>query len=288
MAEGTTYSGNMIVPEVFGDMAQADFEGKVKVAGSPAVKEDNTLEGQPGETIHFPKWGALGELDDLDEKTAIKPEQLTTKDSKATIKEAGKAVTITDRSRLVGMGDPEAEAQRQFGILAARKVDADLIKAAQDTKDGKPYEVSIGETPTFGWDAIVEAIDPFGDEWEPEDFAGIYINSAQRAEAFKDEQFINASKLGDTDTAVRRGQLGIIGGLPVFTTNRVDAGKFLIIKNEALGLLYKQRPNVETERHALARSTDVVTTLHYAVKRLTDKGVAVATLSGDSGGESGN
>ena len=35
---------------------------------------------------------------------------------------------------------------------------------------------------------------------------------------------------------------------------------------------------METERHALARSTDVVTTLHYAVKRLTDKGVAVGTL----------
>lgn len=283
MAEGTTYSDNMIIPEVFGDMAQAQFEGKVRVAGSPAVKEDSTLEGQPGETIHFPKWGALSELDDLDEKTDIKPEQLTTKDSTATIKEAGKAVTITDRSRLVGMGDPEAEAQRQFGILSARKVDADLITAAQDTKDGKPHQVTVGETPTFGWDAIVEAIDPFGDEWEPEDFAGIYINSAQRAEAFRDDQFINASKLGDSDTPVRRGQLGVIGGLPVFTTNRIEAGKFLVLKNESLGLLYKQRPLVETERSALGRKTHVVTTLHYAVKRLTDKGVAVATLGAAEG-----
>lgn len=280
-----TTSADMIVPEVYGDMAQAEFVGAVKVASSAAVKSDDTLVGQPGETIHFPKWGALGELDDLTEGTAITPEKLTTKDSTAKIKEAGKGVTITDRSRLVGMGDPEAEARRQFGILAARKVDADLIAAAQlkGGANGTPYEVTT-EATSFGWAALVEAIAQFGDEWDPSDFAGVYINSAQMGQAFADDQFINASKLG-ADTPVRTGQLGIIGGVPVHVTNRVDAGKFLVLKNQSLGLLYKQRPIVETERHALARSTDVVTTLHYAVKRLSDKGVAVGTLAGAPTGE---
>lgn len=273
-----TTSADMIIPEVYGDMAQAEFVGAVKVAGSAAVKSDDTLEGQPGETIHFPKWGALGELDDLTETTAITPEKLTTKDSTAKIKEAGKGVTITDRSRLVGMGDPEAEARRQFGILAARKVDADLITAAQlkGGANGTPYEVTT-EASAFGWAALVEAIAQFGDEWEPSDFAGVYINSAQLGQAFADDQFVNASKLG-ADTPVRTGNLGVIGGVPIHVTNRVEAGKFLVLKNQSLGLLYKQRPLVETERHALARSTDVVTTLHYAVKRLSDKGVAVGTL----------
>ena len=78
--------------------------------------------------------------------------------------------------------------------------------------------------------------------------------------------------------------LGIIGGVPLHVTNRVEAGKFLVLKNQSLGLLYKQRPQVETERHALARSTDVVTTLHYAVKRLTDKGVAIGTLGTPAAG----
>lgn len=279
-----TTSADMIIPEVYGDMAQAEFVGAVKVAGSAAVKSDDTLEGQPGETIHFPKWGALGELDDLTEGTAITPEKLTTKDSTAKIKEAGKGVTITDRSRLVGMGDPEAEARRQFGILAARKVDADLITAAQlkGGANGTPYEVTT-EVPTFGWAALVEAIAQFGDEWEPSDFAGVYINSAQLGQAFADDQFINASKLG-ADTPVRTGNLGVIGGVPIHVTNRVAAGKFLVLKNQSLGLLYKQRPLVETERHALARSTDVVTTLHYAVKRLSDKGVAVGTLGTPAAG----
>lgn len=279
-----TTSADMIVPEVYGDMAQAEFEGRVRVAGSPAVREDNTLEGQPGDTIHFPKWGALSELDDLTEGTAITPEKLTTKDSTAKIKEAGKGVTISDRSRLVGLGDPEAEARRQFALLAARKVDADLITAAQATGSGNGSPLTATTTSeTFGWDAMVDGIATFGDEWEPEDFAGVYINAAQQAQAFRDEQFINAAKLG-AETVVRRGQIGIIGGVPVFTTNRVESGKFLVVKNQALGLLYKRRPLVETERHALVRSTDVVTTMHYAVKRLTDKGVLVGTLAAPAAG----
>ena len=50
-----TTSAQMIVPEVWGDMAQAQFVGKVRVAGSTAVLEDNSLEGVPGDTINFPK-----------------------------------------------------------------------------------------------------------------------------------------------------------------------------------------------------------------------------------------
>lgn len=148
-----TTSADMIVPEVYGDMAQAEFTGAVKVAGSAAVKSDDTLVGQPGESINFPKWGALSELDDLSEGTAITPEKLSTSKSKATIKEAGKGVTITDRSRLVGMGDPEAEARRQFGILAARKVDADLITAAQLSggQNGTPRPSPPRARPSAGW-----------------------------------------------------------------------------------------------------------------------------------------
>ena len=275
-----TTSAQTINPEVFGDMAQAEFAGKVRVGGSPAVLQDNTLEGAPGETAHFPKWGALGELDDLVETTPLDPEAMSTSDSTATIKEAGKAVEITDRSRLVGLGDPEAEARRQFGILAARKVDADLITQAQADESaaggGTPYAVTTTAT-SFGWAAMLEAFGLFGDEFEADEFAGVFINSAQFGQAANDEQFINASKLG-ADTVVRTGQLGVIGGVPVYITNRIAAGKFLVLKNNSLGLLYKQRPLVESDRDILARSTVVTTTLHYAVKRLDDKGVAVATL----------
>lgn len=280
-----TTAAAMIVPEVWGDMAQAQFIGAVRVAGSTAVIEDNTLEGAPGETIHFPKWGALGELDDLTEGTPMTPTAMSTDDATATIKEAGKAVEITDKARLVSLGDPEAEARRQFGVLAARKVDGALIAQAQADETaqggGNPLRFTTAATKTkFTWlDAMIPAIGQFGDEWEPDDFAGLYLNSVQLGEAMSDPQFVDANKLGAGASAAVTGSIGRIGGVSVFITNRVAAGKFLLMKTGALGLLYKRRPLVEDGRDILARSTVVTTTLHYAVKRLNDRGVAVGTLA---------
>ncbi|MDX3214567.1 phage head protein [Streptomyces sp. ME02-6991-2B] len=280
-----TTAGLLIVPEVWGDMAQAAFIGAVRVAGSAAVLEDNTLVGQPGDTIHFPKWGALGDLDDLTEGTAMVPTQMSTDDATATIKEAGKAVELTDKARLTALGNAEAEARRQFGVLAARKVDAALIAQAQadETADGggNPFKFTTAAGKTkFTWaDAMVPAIGQFGDEWDPEAFAGLYINSVQLGEAMADPQFVSAATLGNGPSAAVTGSIGRIGGVPVFVTNRITAGKFLLMKRNSLGLLYKQRPQVESDRDILARSTVITTTLHYAAKRLDDRGIAVGTLA---------
>ncbi|MFG2650958.1 phage head protein [Streptomyces sp. NPDC048436] len=280
-----TTSAQMIVPEVWGDMAQGEFLGKVRVGGSAAVVEDNTLEGAPGQQIEFPKWGSLGELDELTEATPMTPVAMSTSTAHAVIKEAGKAVEITDKAKLVSLGDPEAEARRQFGVLAARKVDADLITQAQADESalggGNPLKFTTAATKTkFTWlDAMVPGIAQFGDEWEPDDFAGLFLNSAQYADTLADPQFVDASKLGNGPSAAVAGSIGRIGGVPVFLTNRVTAGKFLIMKRGALGLLYKRRPLVEDDRDILARSTVVTTTLHYAVKRLADRGVCVGTLA---------
>lgn len=279
-----TTAANLIVPEVWADLAQARFTGAVRVLTSGAVTTDDTLVGQPGDTINFPKWDTLGDLDDLTEGTAMSTTVMGQRSSEATIKEAGKAVEITDKALLTGLGDPRDEAQRQFGILAARKVDAALIAQAMADETaqggGTPYSFTTAAGKTkFTWaDAVVPALAKFGDEWEPSEFAGMYLNSAQQAEAMADPQFIDASKLG-ADTAVRTGQVGVIAGVPVFVTNRIAAGKFLLLKNGSLGALYKRRPIVETDRDILKRTTVITTNVHYAVKRLDDKGVLVGTLA---------
>ena len=280
----TTNASALIVPEVWGDLAQAKFKGAVRVLNSGAVLTDDTLVGQPGDTINFPKWDTLGELDDLTEGVAMDTTVMGQRSSSATIKEAGKAVEITDKALLTGLGDPRDEAQRQFGILAARKVDAALIAQAMADETaqggGLPYQFTTAAGVTkFTWaGAAVPALAMFGDEWEPSEFAGLFINSAQQAEAMADPQFIDASKLG-TATAVRTGQIGIVAGVPVILTNRIAAGKFLLLKNNSLGALYKRRPIVETDRDILKRTTVITTNVHYAVKRLDDKGVLVGTLA---------
>lgn len=273
----TTTSADLIVPEVWADLVSATFTGKVKIAGSSAVIEDNSLEGVPGDTINFPKWNALTDLEEIDEDDELAIEKMGQTDSEAKIKEVGKAVQITDRAALNGLGNAQDEATTQFGELAARKIDADLISVAVTTP-----VLTATAVGTLTYDAVVDAFAKFGDDAEPEDFAYLAIRSDARAQIAKDDQFIAASQGANGNDLVLRGQIGTIGGVPVIVTDRLPAATAALIKKRSLGLFYKRRPVVETERHARARATDVVTNVHYAVKRVNDNGVCVITTVADS------
>ncbi|MGW2484946.1 N4-gp56 family major capsid protein [Streptomyces sp. NPDC001571] len=287
MATGKTTSAQMIVPEVWADMVQAKFKGSL-VLGTLAI-EDSTLEGKPGDSVHFPKWKALGEAEDLVEGTPMVPEQLgTDPGNTATIKEAGKAVELTDKSRLVAFGDPYAETQRQLGVLIARKIDKDLTAAAE-----APGAITVtAADKALSWDVMVDGIAKFRDEWEPQNMAGLVIHSLQRASIFKDPNFLSADKVGAGGVVIPRGVIGQIGGVNVFVSDRVtttpgDAGKpptynALMVKRGALGLLYKRRPLVETDRDILSRTTVITTNVHYATQRLDDEGIVVLKTLGAS------
>lgn len=285
-----TLSTDLYTPEVWADLAYEKFVGKAIVSTSPAVLTSDELVGEAGDTINFPKWMLLDELDDLAETDVLVPEKLTQKSSQATIKEAGKAVEWTDKAKLTGIGNIQDEAIRQFGILAARKVDADLVAAAVATvaggvtyADGTAATASapLALTATGGltWANIVKAGLLFGDEFDPSEFAGLYINSAASEVMLNDDKFIQAAQTAQGNTLINNGLIGTKNGLNVYLTNRLGAAKALLLKQNSLGLFYKRRPVVEQDRDILARTTVVATNLHYAVKRIADDGVVDITLA---------
>ncbi|TBO59012.1 N4-gp56 family major capsid protein [Streptomyces kasugaensis] len=283
MATGTTTAAQMLVPDVWADMVQGRFKGAL-ILGTLATT-DGTLEGKPGDSVSFPKWTALTDAEDLTEGTAMTPEQLgTDPGNKATIKEAGKAVELTDKSRLVAFGDPYAETQRQLGVLIARKIDKDLTAAAE----AAGVITVDAATKALSWDVMVSGIERFGDEWDPENMAGLVIHSVQRAALLRDPNFISADKLGANGAVIPRGVIGQAGGVNIFVSDRVTKTgtgadtvyNALLIRRGSLGLLYKRRPIVETDRDILKRTTVVTTNVHYATHRLDDEGVVVLKTRG--------
>ena len=284
MAETT--AADLYAPEVWEDLAQASFSGNTVLFN--AAVSSNTLVGKPGDTVTFPKWSNLGELDDLTELVPIVPEKLTQSAGKAVIKEAGKGVEISDTAQLVGLGNAQDEAIRQFGVLSSRKFDTDLYATATATQvggieyadgsvstDSAPLSFYAGTGANIGWDNLIDAFGVYGDDFEADEFSGLYINSTDRSAIMKDPTFISASQGSGTNGVVNRGLIGDINGLNVFVTNRVEAGKSLAIKRGALGVLYKRRPIVEQDRDILKRANVVTTNVHYATKRLNDDGVLV-------------
>ncbi len=288
MAE--TLSTGLYAPEVWEDLSQAEFTNRAIVLN--AATQADTLVGAPGDTVVFPKWSTLSDLDDLSEGVPMDTEALTQRSSRATIKEAGKAVEITDTASLNGLGNAQDEAIRQFGVLSARKLDADLISAATEIITGgityadgtaagnsAPLAFSTDAGVGLTWNTIVDSTTLFGDDFELSDVFGLFIRSDQKAAMLKDDQFIQAAQTTNGNAVINRGLIGQVGGMNVFVTDRLATGKAVIVKRNSLGVLYKRRPIVEQDRDILKRTNVVTTNLHYAVKRLNDKGIVDITLT---------
>lgn len=290
-----TKASDLIVPEVWGDAIMTTVQGKTVML--PLVDTDDTLVGEPGDSVKFPKFDYIGDADDLVEGVAMTPVKLTMSSTKATIKEAGKAVELTDTAVLTAIGQPNDQARAQLGLSIARKIDKDIRAAAEyqhtnaggaDTEPTTAPLISNAGTSIITWKALTGAFALWGDEYEPADVAGIVVHSKQHIDLLNDANFQSADKFG-ANAVILRGQVGAIATIPVFVSDRasvvVDADgvaagnqtgyKALLIRKGAIQLKYKRRPIVETDRDILARTNLITTNVHYAVKRVDDRGVVV-------------
>ena len=136
---GATQSSNVVFrPKVWSDHAMAYFDRKMAL-GSLAL-QDRTLTAQPGETVNFPYYKAIGDAQEPAETEGLEVEALNDDSFSVTVKEIGKAVGWKDKAKRVSaQQDPEGEAQRQIGRVMAEKVDKDLqslINTSGNYKDG--------------------------------------------------------------------------------------------------------------------------------------------------------
>jgi N4-gp56 family major capsid protein len=273
MATGTTTKSTMIIPDVFGDIVTAKFKGKLVVANFALT--DNTLVGTPGETIHFPKWNAIGDAEDLTENVEMVPEQLSTSDDTATIKEVGKAVEITDTAQLTGIGDPIGEAGTQVGKVVARKIDADLITEGV-TNCLSARKIASTVTDAFHL-KVADAKSLWGDE--AEDIAVLLVHSKLYTSLIKDANFISADKY--PAGVLLTGAIGTIYGVPVVVTDRMPynstsgVATSMMLQQNALAYVTKRKPIVETGRNILKRTNLITTNVHYAAKLVDKNGIAI-------------
>lgn len=287
----TTLASDLIVPEVWGDAMMVTVLGKAVLLA--LTESDTDLVGVPGDTVHFPKFNYIGDAEDLTEGVAMTTSKLTMVDSTATIKEAGKAVELSDTAVLTAIGSPNDQARNQLGLSIARKIDKDIRTAAEFVRTGSTdptnpdtAPLSVTHAGPFGWTAYTKGTALFGDEYDPAEIAGVVIHSVQHTALMNDTAFKSADTFG-ADAVIMRGQVGRIGMAPVFISDRTTvvetAGVFtykaLIIRRGALALKYKRAPLVETDRDILLRTNLITTTVHYAAKRIDDRGIVVLTTN---------
>lgn len=275
---------NLIDAEVMADAISAKIASKIVV--TPFAKVDTTLEGKnAGDTITVPRFSYIGDAEDVAEGVECGTVQLTADTTTATVKKAMKAVTLTDEAILSGFGDPVGETNAQLAKAIAAKVDSDAMDALQTAQlkfDGSGSKISYA--------GIVDAVDVFAEEFNSEKV--IFVHPTQVGTLRKDSQFIAADQLAEKVTVT--GAIGKICNCEVIPSRKVPENEGgtgyvcpIVKLNEetdtedespALTVYMKRDVNLETERHTLARTTDISVDEIYTVALSNASKVVLATF----------
>lgn len=270
---------SLIKPEIYKGIVGAKFKEKVKILNLAIDLGEIDDFKSVGETIHFPKFKTIGNCVEMVKGDTLTTEELAQEDSTATIKMIGKAVRVYDIENLTAMGNQVDESARQQAIVFARKLDTDLVTEALTS----PLKSATVGGSVITAQEINTGMRLFADEIDTDEFAGIVINSRLVDSFIAMPEFTDATKTYNAsgNGVVSSGVIGYFRGIAVYVADHgtYDAVKnecvSFVVKKNALGYKMKRDINIELERMAKSKATDVVGDMIYAVKLVNDEGVVV-------------
>lgn len=240
-----TLTTNMIVPEVVADMVETHLGDHITLL--PLAIQDNTLVGQPGDTLKFPAFQYIGKADVVAENGEITPSVLDSTSVSSQVKKFAKAVRITDEAVLSGFGDPVGEAARQLAHSIDHAMDDALFEQLARIPYSRLYPIN-----GFSAANIADALTLFGEDLDGEKV--LLVNPQGFAALRKDPDYIRASDIGQR--MITSGVVGEIWGCQIVVSNkiRLDTSlgelRYYIVKPGALRLVNKQGTFLEVEREA--------------------------------------
>lgn len=255
-----TKAVDLINPEVLADVIAGQLENKIRFA--PYARIDSTLEGQPGDTITRPRYAYIGPAEDLVEGEPMDTSKLSMTTTQVTIKEAGKAVEVTEKAIITNIEGTMDEAGNQITLSLADKMEIDYLASLNETK------LSFDGTATSA-DSIIDAVDVFDDE-DDEDYI-LFINNKDYTKLVK--SLFNVG--GDIQqVAMARAEVAeLVGVEDIVRTKRLQEGTSFLQKQGAVEIVYKKRPNVNHDHDILARTFVLAGNQYYTTNLFNESGV---------------
>ena len=256
---GPTKLQNLLDPQVLGAYLDVKLIDKIKLA--PIAEVNRELEGRPGSTITFPKWGYIGDADDLAEGAALSYTDIAESTVDIKVKKVAKGVSITDEAVLSGYGNPVEQIGQQLLTAVASKIEADMYDAVKNEKKATRDTVGCfthtiaGEK--FAKEDIIDMRAKFGEDQEGE--MVLFVNPAEFAKLAKDRDFVQIQQ----GAQIISGEMGMLYGVRLVVANRVPAGKPFLMKPGALAIVMKRNVMVESERDMDHFATKFAVSDHY-------------------------
>lgn len=255
-ANGTKLE-NLVNPQVLADIISAELENAIALA--PLAKVERRLQGSAGNTLTVPKYGYIGDANDVAEGEDISIAKMSTTTTEVTVKKAGKGIEITDEAVLSGYGDPVGEGTRQLRMSIANKVDNDFFVDLAGAKLTATGAMTVA--------GLLTAKAKFGEDVDQPAVAVMSPNNYVKIAS-------EIVGLENTDKVLIDGVVGKVAGLQVKVSGKVNDSTVYIVAPGALGLLLKRDVQVETDRDIIAKLTVITADEHYATY-LADESKAI-------------
>lgn len=259
-----------INPEVMQDMLSAQLPSKLKFKDFTEI--DNTLVGVPGDTITIPSENYVGEAVTVAEGEPMPIRPLTTERKTYTVKKAGLAIELTNENMESAFGNVVDRTYKQLEKAILDKVDSDCVTVlTNDT--GLIFDAKA----QISYDAIVDAVDLFGDE--DDEPKVLFIHPNQKKGILKSAEYLSG-----VEDAFTKGVIGEIAGVQVISSSKVpfddttNTYSNFIIKEGALKLVMKRSARVERDRDVITGSDVIAGNQHYVVV-LNDESKAVKLIT---------
>ena len=249
-------------------VAQARFTAEEQSLMLGLVTQYN-IAGQAGKTVQVPKYPAITAAD-LTEGTAPSDTDVSTSSVTVTCAEVGNTVLLTDLAAM-GAGNPAEELGTVLGNAIATKIDSDLIALFSGFSTGlgaAGEEIEVSDL--FKAAATLRAAKVTGSM-----AAVVHPFQAYQLKAGLTNTFANPNGVDLQNEAMRNGYVGSIAGIDVYESANVsvdgsDDAVAAVFAPEALAIAIKRDFNLETQRNATRRGTEMVATAIYGVAELDD------------------
>ncbi|WP_426429072.1 N4-gp56 family major capsid protein [Staphylococcus equorum] len=260
-----TKKSNLINPEVLADVIGGKLENAIRF--TPFADLDNTLVGQPGDTITRPKYAYIGAAEDLQEGVAMDTTQMSMTTTQVSVKETGKAVEVTETAVITNINGTLGEAGRQLAMSIADKIEIDYIAELATTK----LSATVGANASGILDAI-EVLDS-----EDEETLVLHVNPKDYNKLVKSLFTVGGNV---QDRAISTGDVAqIVGVSNIVKTKRITEGTAYIQRHGAMEIVNKKAPAAYTDFDILKRTHVLSTNYHYGVNLKDDNGVVKITFA---------
>jgi len=258
-------------------VAQARFTAEEQSLMLGLVTQYN-IAGQAGKTVQIPKYPAVTAAA-LEEGTAPSDTDVSTSSVTVEVAEVGNSVLLTDLAAM-GAGNPADELGTVLGNAIATKIDKDLIALFTDFST----EIGAGAGQEITVANLFKAAATLRNNKAQGQLAAV-VNpfQAYQLKAGLTNSFVGANLSEVGNSAMISGFVGTVAGINVFESANVSidgSGDSIaaVFAPEALAIALKSEFNLETQRNATRRGTEMVATAVYGVDTLDNTyGVKITT-----------